>query len=480
MKKRILQTFVLTLSFIVLAVFCSPYNYLTFAAKPDRTAPTAPTNLKEISITDTSLTISWSPSTDNVAVTTYDIYRNSIYLTSTSMTTYTIKGLIPGSNYQFYIKAKDAKGNTSAASNVLSVTIPSQSQPLSKKIVGYYAAWAAYSGYYPNQIDANKLTHINYAFANIGSDLKITLGYPDIDEKNFSLLNSLKQTNPNLKTLISVGGWSWSGRFSDAALNEESRTVFADSCVTFLKQYGFDGVDLDWEYPVSGGLSTNSKSPYDKQNFTLLLKKIREKLDAQGMIDQKHYLLTIAGGTESSYLNNIEISKIPQYLDYANIMAYDLHGTWDAYTDLLAPLYLNSDVSPQYKSSVDSAVQLWINAAVPSDKLVIGIPFYGYLYASVNNSNNGLYQSYQGANSISYRSIAENYLSKPEFKRFFHSQSLTPWLFNGSIFITYEDPQSIAYKTSYIKSKNLGGAMIWELSQDSNGVLLNTLYNGMK
>ncbi|WP_243158154.1 glycoside hydrolase family 18 protein [Aminipila terrae] len=329
-------------------------------------------------------------------------------------------------------------------------------------------------------MDSGKLTHINYAFANISSDLKITLGYPDIDQNNIKLLNSLKQTNPNLKTLISVGGWSWSGKFSDAALTDASRTAFADSCVAFITQYGFDGVDLDWEYPVSGGLTTNSNRPEDKQNFTLLLQKIREKLDTRGTLDNKHYLLTIAGGAGSNYVNNVELYKLAQYLDYANIMTYDLHGTWDTYTDLHAPLYVSSDSSPQYKSSVDSCVNEWLNASFPADKLVLGIPFYGYIYSSVNNQNSGLYQTYSGANSISYKSIVNNYLNKPGYIKYFHSQSLVPWLFNGSTFISYEDPQSITYKTTYINTKKLGGAMIWELSQDPNGVLLNTLYNGIK
>jgi len=345
----------------------------------------------------------------------------------------------------------------------------------SNKLVGYYAAWSAYSRYYPNQIDATKLTHINYAFANISTDLKVTLGYPDVDPENIRLLNTLKQSNPNLKTLISVGGWNWSGRFSDAALTEESRNVFADSCVDFITTYGFDGVDLDWEYPVAGGLNTNGKRPEDKQNFTLLLKKIREKLDEKGIRDQKHYLLTIAGGADKSYVNNVELTKIAPYLDFVNLMTYDLHGHWDTHTDLLAPLYANQDSSPQYKTSVEQAVDTWLNASFPREKLVLGIPFYGYLYSSVPDSNRGLYQKFGGASSISYHDIIKNYLNKPGYNRFVHSQSKVPWLFNGTIFISYEDGESIGYKSEFIKSKNLGGAMIWELSQDPSGELLGTL-----
>lgn len=110
----------------------------------------------------------------------------------------------------------------------------------------------------------------------------------------------------------------------------------------------------------------------------------------------------------------------------------------------------------------------------------MGIPFYGYLYSSVNNSNNGLYQSFGGSNSIGYQAIKDNYLNKPGYTSHIHSQSKVPWLFNGTIFISYEDPKSIGHKTDYIKSKKLGGAMVWELSQDPEGELLRALYQGLK
>lgn len=381
--------------------------------------------------------------------------------------------------YDFTFASTPMSENNNTYSNNVISSIPLSNQEVSSKMVGYYAAWAAYSGYYPTQIDANKLTHINYAFANIGYDLKLTLGYPDIDENNIVLLNKLKLVNPDLKTLISVGGWSWSGRFSDVALTEDSRSTFADSCVAFITKYGFDGIDIDWEYPVNGGLSTNSKREEDRQNFTLLLEKIRGKLETQGILDNKHYFLTIAGGAGEYYINNVELSKIHQYLDYATIMTYDLHGTWDKYTDFHAPLYNNDDVSPHYKSSIDSTVDAWINKSFPSDKLILGIPFYGYMYSSVNNSNNGLYQKYTVAKPISYNLIIKEYLNKPYYIRYFHLESQVPWLFNGDVFITYEDTESIKYKTNYIKSKKLGGAMVWELSQDSNGILFNALYNNI-
>ena len=488
-----------------LMFFSSLLSPSAFAAKPDRKAPTAPYNLRAVLVVENSISLEWNKSTDNVGVVSYSIYKDNIYIGSSTTNNYSVNGLTPATSYKFYVKAKDAAGNTSKSSNIITVKnlsmAPTQDPepipepepipapepepipvpaPTTNRVVGYYAAWAAYSGYTPDKVDASKLTHINYAFANISSDLKVALGYPDIDISNFNKLNALKQTNPKLRTLISIGGWSWSGKFSDAALTEESRTLFADSCVDFIVKYGFDGIDLDWEYPVSGGLSTNIKRPEDKQNFTLLLKKLREKLTARGIIDGKQYLLTIAGGAGSWYLNNIELSNLHQYLDYANIMTYDIHGPWDGYTDFNAPLYNNSDASPQYKWSVDSSVNAWLNAGIPAEKLVVGVPFYGYIYNSVKNVNNGLYQTFSGASSISHSAIVSKYLNASGYVRYFHQQSLVPWLFNGSTFISYEDEQSIGLKAEYIKSKGLGGAAIWELSQDANGTLLGAIHGVLK
>ena len=392
----------------------------------------------------------------------------------------TAYGLSASESYHFTGKSGSAQEKHRAAKS-FPVQEKSGADALPEiRMVGYYAAWAAYSGFTPDRIDPSKLTHINYAFANIGTDLKVTMGYPDKDLQNFVMLNKLKEKNPGLKTLISVGGWTWSGRFSDAAATDAARIAFSDSCVAFMKKHGFDGIDLDWEYPVSGGLAGNSRRSADKHNFTLLLRTLREKLDEQGEADQKHYLLTIAAGAGSGYPNQVELSSIHRYLDYATIMTYDIHGVWDPYTDLHAPLYQNTDPSPQYQSSADASIRLWEEAGFPMQKLVMGIPFYGYRYSSVTDSKQGLYGTFSGGNPVSYQQIEKNYLNKPGYQRYFHSQSKVPWLFNGSTFITYEDPESIGFKADYIRSKGLGGAMIWELSQDLDKRLLNALYDGLR
>lgn len=445
------------------------------SAKP---LPLVPTNFKAVFASENTAKLSWKSVS---GASGYQICRATsktgtyTAIKNTAATSYSNAGLTSGKTYYYKVRAYRCVGTTKIYGK-FSVIIPVNTA----KVVGYYAAWAAYSRFTPDMVDVSKLTHINYAFASIGSDLKIAVGYPDVDISNFNKLKELKKSYPNLKTIISVGGWSWSERFSDVALTDASRTVFANSCVNFIVQNGFDGVDIDWEYPVGGGMSTNKNRPEDKTNFTLLMQKLREKLDARGVIDGKHYILTFAGASSYNYLNNTEISKLCKYVDYANIMTYDIHGTWDSYTDYNAPLYPNTDTSPQYKWSVDQSINAWLKAGFPKDKMVMGVPFYGYVYNAVADINDGLYQRYSGGASISYETIANYYLKNPAYSRYFHAGSMVPWLFNGSTFISYDDEQSIGLKAGYIKSKGLGGGMIWELSQDPNGVLLRSLYNGLK
>ena len=502
------------LSFLLLFVLIANISQLDASSKflkktYDSQPPTAPQNLTTISVNQTSVSLKWTASTDNRAVASYQIYKNSIYIASTAGTSYTVSGLAASTPYFYYVKAKDLSGNFSLSSNVVVVTTspfvqtpapvpaptpapapaptpapapaPTPTPAPTKKIVSaYYAGWSAYNGYTPLNIPASSITNINYAFAKIGDDLKIEMGDSYIDPTNFAQLNQLKKSYPNIKTLISIGGWSDSGKFSDAALTDSSRTVFAVSVVAFVKQYGFNGVDIDWEYPVGGGLSTNMARSADKTNFTLLLQKLREKLNAQGQRDGQKYLLSIAGGADKSYAANTQLSLIANYVDYASIMTYDIHGLGDSYTDLNAPLYVPTESSPQYKWSVDQAVKAWITSGFPASKIVMGVPFYGYIYNGVTGGGTGLYKNYSGGSSISYDSLLSNYISNGSYTKYFHPVALVPWMFNGSTFISFDNEISMGDKAKYIVQNNLAGASIWELSQNKGGQLLNALTLNLK
>ncbi|ANE46178.1 chitinase [Paenibacillus swuensis] len=402
------------------------------------------------------------------------------------------------------------------------------------KIVGYYPSWGAYGrNYQVYDIDASKVTHINYAFADIcwngihgnpdptGPNPQtwscqdevgtinvpngtIVMGDPWIDagksnpgdiwsdplKGNFKQLIKLKQANPNLKTIISVGGWTWSNKFSDVAASAVTREVFANSAVDFLRKYQFDGVDLDWEYPVGGGLPGNSVRPADKQNYTLLLQKIREKLNAAEATDGKDYLLTIASGAGPTFVANTELDKIAAVTDWINIMTYDMNGGWQTTSGHNAPLYLdqaavNAGLPQAAAFNVDAAVQAHLAAGVPSNKLIMGTPFYGRGWSGCSSAGNGQYQSCAGGanvgtwekGSFDFYDLEANYINKNGYTRHWNNTAKVPYLFNPSNgnFISYDDVESFGHKTAYIKSKGLAGAMFWEFSGDRNKTLLNKL-----
>lgn len=345
-------------------------------------------------------------------------------------------------------------------------------------IEAYYGSWAAYDGYTPASIPADKVNVVAYAFARLDSSLNVQMGDTNIDPKNFAALKDLKTKYPNLITTISIGGWSGSGRFSDAALTDSSRSAFAASAIKFMKLYGFDGIDIDWEYPVSGGLDTNTTRPEDKTNFTLMMAQLRRALDDQGSKDGRRYILTFAGAADKSYSDNVELSKLAQYVDFALLMTYDIHGPWSRYTDFNSPLYTPSGTSPQSKWSCDDAVKLWVSKGFPANKIVMGIPFYGYRYTGVGSTNNGLYQKYSSALEITYDRIVSLYM--PSYKRYWQQEACVPWLYGDSAFISYDDGQSAGLKAGYIKQNGLAGAGIWELSQNKDGTLLGVIYDKLK
>ncbi len=462
--------------------------------------PAAPQTLSASSVSYNSVALRWTaPAVKKGTAITYLVYKDNAYLDRTAETSYIVTGLSPNTVYTFYVKAQDSGGNLSAPSNIFAALtlaepapVPSAAPPSAlppetesqdgaeKIIAGYYASWAAYGGYGPDDIAAQALTHINYAFAAIGEDLKIAMGDPYIDPKNFEAIKSLKAGHPGLKILISVGGWNGSARFSDVAASDASRTAFADSAVDFIVRYGFDGIDLDWEYPVSGGKAGNAARNEDRTNFTLLLARLRERLDARGEADGKRYLLSFAGGAGSWYLNNIEPDKASAYADYAIIMAYDIHGPWDCHADLNAPLYAPPESSPQYKWSVDKAVEAWKAKGFPAGKLVVGVPFYGYRYAGVAGGSAGLYGTFASASALTYDKILSSYLSNPAFAKYVHADAMVPWLFDGSTFISYDDEASLSAKAVYVAEKGLAGVSVWELSQNKDGRLLAALAEGLK
>ena len=340
-------------------------------------------------------------------------------------------------------------------------------------VVGYYAAWASGQGYPPDKLPAERFTQINYAFAKIENG-KLALADPDRDGKTLGELTALRKRNPDLKIVLSAGGWDESGGFSDAASTPGRRETFARSCLELILEYGLDGVDLDWEYPVSGGAAGVTHRPQDRENFTLLLEAIRNTLDRQGRKDGRDYVLSIAGAVGSGYLNCIEPQAVAELVDHVFLMAYDFHGPWDASANFNAPLYAPS--GGPGRSSVDGGVSAWLARGVPAEKLVLGMPLYGYLYQGVSGGNHGLYSSYSAAKSVSWDRVKREYLESASYRQFRHQEAEVPYLFGNRSFLSYDDPASIAAKAELARSRGLGGIGFWELSQDRSGDLIESAW----
>jgi chitinase len=333
----------------------------------------------------------------------------------------------------------------------------------------------------PARISANKLTHVNYAFANI-RDGEVVEGFAH-DSENFKVLTGLRREHPHLKILVSVGGWTWSGGFSDAALTPESRRRFVESAVAFVRRHDLDGFDVDWEYPGLPG-DGNPHRPEDKENFTALLAELRAALDREGTARQRQYLLTFAAGAFPDFIARTELDKVQASVDFVNLMTYDFRvAEGDPITGHHANLYDNPSDAKQ--RSADRAVREFLAAGVPARKLVLGVPFYGRAWAEVTPRANGLYQEGKApAERVggAYGRLASEVVGRNGFVRFWDPLARAPYLWNAErrIFITYEDPESLALKARYVREHKLAGVMFWEYSNDPTGALLDVLDAGLR
>jgi chitinase len=402
--------------------------------------------------------------------------------------------------------------------------------------VGYFIQWGIYGrAFYVKNLDtsgaAARLTHVNYAFGNVApnaagdvacasgdvwADYQRPVGAEEsVDgvadlwgeplNGNFGQLLKLKAKHPGLKVMMSLGGWTWSKYFSDAALTARSRRSFVESCVDMfvkgnLPSLGpgesggpgsaagvFDGIDLDWEWPGSEGNAGNIIRPEDKRNFTLLVAEFRRQLDAYGRQTGKRYDLTAFLPAAPAKIDvGFEAGKFFRDLDFATVQGYDFHGTWESVTNHQSAIRepAGAPVKPDF--SIDRAVRAWLQAGAPRDELVIGIPYYGQGWTGVDGGGgDGLFQLSTGAARGTWGPGNEDYkvlatLTGSGFTVHRDLRAGHAWLFDGTTFWTFDDPLLLLQKTLYIRQQRLGGAMVWELSgDDANATLTRTIHFGL-
>lgn len=335
-------------------------------------------------------------------------------------------------------------------------------------LAAYYPWYGQLAGFLPGDIPAEGLTHLHYAFAGVDEDGQVVLENPREDTANFAGFRELREEHSGLRTLLSIGGWDWSKNFSTAARDETHRRAFAQSAADLMEEHGFDGLDLDWEFPVFGGKEGNLHDPADGENYVLLLRAVREELDARGNTAGREHLLTAAVPPGEGFLQNVPLGELSEPVDYLFLMGYDRNGPWDELTGMNAPLS-----SPVEGWGIDKAVETYLSAGVSPEKLVLGVPFYGYLYHLTEDEPGRAGMAFSSGESVGYDTIVSQYLE--EGQRNFDSLGQVPWLSGEGWFLSYDDPSSIAAKGRFAREKGLGGAGAWELSQDREGRLLSAL-----
>jgi chitinase len=415
-----------------------------------------------------------------------------------------------------------------------------------KQVGTYFAEWSIYGRkfFLKNMQDsgqASKLTFLNYSFANVYKQAdgsykcqaninKAETGNQDggdawaVYQKGFAAnesvdgvadawgtdgqqvnlkgnmnqLKKLKAKNPNLKALISLGGWTWSKYFSAASATPALRQALVASCIDVWIKGNlpfdsgsnaggpgtgagvFDGIDIDWEYPGVQGIGTNTVDPVnDKANFTLLMQEFRKQLDAIGATNNKKYLLTVAIGAGDDKIAATAPAEYSKYLDWINIMSYDYNGGWDAagptdfqsnlYQDPASPRTVDPKTGKVSKYYTDAAVKDLLARGVPAAKLHMGVPFYGRGWTGVTNANNGLYQKATGAAAGSYEAGIEDYkvLKNAPGTEYIHPVTKQTYKFDGSTFWSYDTPRDIKLKADYAKAMGMGGIFSWEADGDT-------------
>lgn len=300
-----------------------------------------------------------------------------------------------------------------------------KSEDASKRVViAYVTSW---SGLMP---DPTHLTHINYAFGHVNDEFN---GVRIDNEERLKKIVGLKQNAPHLKVLLSIGGWG-SGRFSEMAASDENRLSFAKDCRRVVEEFNLDGIDIDWEYPTSS-MAGISASPDDTANYTLLMRDIRQAIG-------KAMLLTQATAATGEH---IDFRAIDPYIDFTNVMAYDMGN----------PPYLNSALYRSHQVAgicAHEAVEAHLKAGVPTDKLVLGLAFYG----------RGI-DGFERPKDLTKAHLTEGYIAC------WDSLAQVPYLADsvGTMVYGYENLESLAIKCRYIKEKGLKGAMYWSYSGDN-------------
>ncbi|CAL4143886.1 unnamed protein product, partial [Meganyctiphanes norvegica] len=344
------------------------------------------------------------------------------------------------------------------------------------KVVCYYGSWSVYRNgigkFDVENIDVNLCTHIIYTFAGLDestSMIKVLDPWNDLPDnwgKNaYGRFTGLKAQNPELKTLLAIGGWNeGSMKYSKMAADPEKRAVFIQSAVELLLKHNFDGLDMDWEYPaLRGGV------PEDKTNFSILLKELKKAFKSHGLL-----LSAAVGMGPTTIASAYDVPSISESLDFINLMTYDFHGAWEKQTGHNTPLSVRPSETGEWRLfNLESSVSTWLSLGAPAHKLVLGLATYGRTFTLADVTSTGLDAPTTGRGKAGRYTQQQGILGYYEicstigdWDMFFDENVAAPWAVKGNQWIGFDDAESITTKSKWGKSLGLGGAMIWSLETD--------------
>lgn len=342
--------------------------------------------------------------------------------------------------------------------------MPLFGQDTAIRVIAYYSGSSEKLEEYP----VEKLTHVIYSFSHLKEN-KLDIG----NEKSIATVKKmveLKNRNPALKVILSLGGWGGCKTCSDVFSEEKNRNDFAVSVRDLLVEYQADGIDLDWEYPAVAGFPDHPYKPEDRPNFTLLVKQLRK------ILGENYEISFAAGGFEKYMEEAIEWELVAPLINYVNLMSYDLVHGFSKSTGHHTPLYSTTD----QLLSADWGVSQLIERGVPKEKIIIGAAFYGRFWENVPNANKGISQPGDFLKSVSFGDIEKLLITDSTFQFHWDEVAKAPYLHNPEkeLFVTYDDRKSIELKTRYAMDKKIGGIMFWELSLDElKDGLLDVIHN---
>ena len=326
-------------------------------------------------------------------------------------------------------------------------------------ILGYYAG----RGTQADSFHVGELTHIIFSFCHLrGDSLSVNNAY---DSTRIRQLVALKQDHPDLKVILSMGGWGGCRSCSDEFSTAEGRKVFAKTVKHTLEYFGADGIDLDWEYPALANVPGYPYAPKDRDDFTDLIRRLRKTLG-------RKYEISFAAGGFTSYIDTcIDWKAVAPKVNFINLMTYDLVNGYDTVTGNHTPLYS----TPGQLESTDHALHLLDSFGVPRKKVAIGLAFYARVWANVDSVDNGMRQHGRFFRGVSYKYFGT--VLSPDSGYVYHwdTTAEAPYAYNGRLkrFATFDDTASVRLKTEYALSHGLGGVMFWQLTEDttSHGLL---------